>query len=187
MKKTLFATAALGLVWTLPAPGAPLQLPAAAIDRATVGAGLEGGDGGLDDGDFDEGLLQVHGKKKFKHGEGGEGGEGGPVIVERPVIHYVPLIPRIVGHSLAIVLEVDLPFFVEFEPRLIAAPVGSVLPWSNPDTGHYGEVAVLDERYDDGYGGTCRTYRTTVVIDGRPETAEGTACQEADGTWHIVN
>jgi hypothetical protein len=32
----------------------------------------------------------------------------------------------------------------------------------------------------------CRTFRTTVVIDGRAETATGTACQGPDGSWQIV-
>jgi len=102
-------------------------------------------------------------------------------------VHYVPIIPTIIGGSISIVLEADLPFLVEFEPQIATAPIGTVVPWSNPDTGHRGEVAVLDQRYDGASGLPCRTYRTTVVIDGRPQTAIGTACQEPDGTWRIVN
>jgi surface antigen len=84
-------------------------------------------------------------------------------------------------------LEPDLPFFAEFEPDVLVAPIGTVMPWSNPSTGHYGEIEVLDDGYDESANLPCRTYRTTVVIDGRPETAVGTACREADGTWRLVN
>jgi surface antigen len=32
----------------------------------------------------------------------------------------------------------------------------------------------------------CRTYTQTIVIDGRPQQAMGTACPNIDGTWRIV-
>lgn len=197
MKTTLLATAALGLFGAGAAVGAPLAVPGGSADDIAA-AFLEGGMGGPSEpqsGSPEGGLLFVHHKHKHKHrhwhwyegGEGGEGGEGRPVIIHRPVVHYVPLIPAIVRGPIAIVLEADLPFFVDFEPRIVAAPIGTVIPWSNPDTGHYGEVAVLDDGYDDASGLPCRTYRTTVVIDGQPETATGTACREPDGSWRIVN
>jgi len=33
----------------------------------------------------------------------------------------------------------------------------------------------------------CREFQTTVVIDGRPQSAHGTACRQPDGTWAVVN
>lgn len=33
----------------------------------------------------------------------------------------------------------------------------------------------------------CREFQTTIVIDGKREPAHGTACQQADGTWRVVN
>jgi len=200
LKKPLLATAAAGVLCASNAAAAPLIAPPDVVERA-AGVAVEGGLGGVDDaarGTPHGGFLRVHHKwkHKWKHrGEGGEGGEGGgTVIIERPVVqieppvvHYVPLIPRIVGSSLSIVLEADLPFFVDFEPQIVVAPLGTVVPWSNPTTGHYGEVAVLEDGYDDRYGGRCRTYRTTIVVDGVPETAVGTACLQSDGSWQIVN
>ena len=35
--------------------------------------------------------------------------------------------------------------------------------------------------------GPCREFQTTIVIDGKSEPAHGTACQQADGTWRVVN
>jgi hypothetical protein len=49
------------------------------------------------------------------------------------------------------------------------------------------EGVELYESVGEVSGLPCRTFRTTVVIDGRPETATGTACQEPDGTWRIVH
>jgi hypothetical protein len=36
-------------------------------------------------------------------------------------------------------------------------------------------------------GPYCREFQTTVVIDGQPQSAHGTACQQPDGTWAVVN
>ena len=33
----------------------------------------------------------------------------------------------------------------------------------------------------------CREYQRTIAIDGRPERAYGTACQEPDGNWRVVS
>lgn len=65
------------------------------------------------------------------------------------------------------------------------APMGETISWNNPDSGHSGTVTpVRDGRTQSG--AYCREYRQTVVIDGRSEEAYGTACQQPDGTWRIV-
>ncbi len=33
----------------------------------------------------------------------------------------------------------------------------------------------------------CREYTREIVIDGVPQTAYGTACMQADGSWRLVN
>lgn len=67
-----------------------------------------------------------------------------------------------------------------------AAPVGQTIAWNNPDSGHYGSVTPVRDGYSQA-GAYCREYRSEVVIDGRRETAVGTACQQPDGTWRVVN
>ncbi len=57
------------------------------------------------------------------------------------------------------------------------APVG----WRNPDSGRYGSV-VPGPAYDQS-GRKCRAYTETIYIDGKPQTARGTACRNPDGTW----
>ncbi len=66
------------------------------------------------------------------------------------------------------------------------APIGETISWNNPDSGNHGSVTpVRDGRTDSG--SYCREYRQTVVIDGRSEEAYGTACQQPDGSWRVVN
>lgn len=47
-----------------------------------------------------------------------------------------------------------------------------------------------DNQYSDAApqsGPYCREFQTTVVIDGRPQAAHGTACQQPDGSWVVVH
>jgi surface antigen len=53
--------------------------------------------------------------------------------------------------------------------------------WRNPDSGRYGSV-VPGPSYSDR-GRNCRAYTETIYIDGRPQTARGTACRNPDGSW----
>ena len=64
-------------------------------------------------------------------------------------------------------------------------PTGAARPWCNPDTGHYGTVTPT--RTYAATGLDCREYRHQVVIDGRSETLQGTACRQPDGTWRPVS
>lgn len=62
---------------------------------------------------------------------------------------------------------------------------GSNSNWVNPRTGHYGLVEA-GERHQT-QSGYCREYTETIIIDSRPTSAHGTACQERDGSWRIMN
>ena len=61
----------------------------------------------------------------------------------------------------------------------------SVYQWRNPRNGHYGEFRVADY-YNDPDGFRCANYTQQIFINGRPEPANGRACQQPDGTWTIV-
>ncbi|HEY5279917.1 MAG TPA: glycine zipper domain-containing protein, partial [Pseudolabrys sp.] len=50
---------------------------------------------------------------------------------------------------------------------------GAPVAWRNPDSGRYGSV-VPGPAYVDR-GRNCRAYTETIYIDGRPQTARGTA------------
>ena len=61
---------------------------------------------------------------------------------------------------------------------------GRPVAWRNDSSGHYGEVIP-----GPGYRVSdrdCRDYTHTIYIDGRPQTARGTACRQPDGSWRTV-
>ncbi len=60
-------------------------------------------------------------------------------------------------------------------------PSGAPVAWRNPDSGRYGTV-VPGPSYSEA-GRNCRSFTHTIYIDGRPQTARGTACRNPDGTW----
>lgn len=62
---------------------------------------------------------------------------------------------------------------------------GQASTWRNPDSGHSGSFTPTGT-YRSHAGEDCRTYETTIYVDGRPETANGRACRSPDGTWRIV-
>jgi len=63
-------------------------------------------------------------------------------------------------------------------------PTNQPSTWRNPDSGN--EYTVTPTRTYANDSGPCRDYTTDVVIDGRKETATGSACRE-NGQWRIVN
>lgn len=65
------------------------------------------------------------------------------------------------------------------------APDGQTTTWRNPDSAHSGSVTPLND-YRDGSGRYCRDFRQTVDVDGRVETANGTACRNSDGNWVVI-
>ncbi len=55
--------------------------------------------------------------------------------------------------------------------------------WNNHGYANYVEAR---DWYEDGDGRDCREYEQVIYIDGRRQTATGTACRDFDGTWQIV-
>jgi surface antigen len=67
---------------------------------------------------------------------------------------------------------------------LDAGQPGAPVTWRNPDSGRYGTI-VPGPVYQQGPA-TCRQYTHTIYIDGKPQTARGTACRDPDGAWNPV-
>lgn len=57
--------------------------------------------------------------------------------------------------------------------------------WNNPDSGHSGSFTPT-RTFNADNGSTCRDYETTIYVGGKQETATGTACRQANGTWNII-
>lgn len=62
--------------------------------------------------------------------------------------------------------------------------VGSSTAWNNPDSGNSGTFKPT-RTYAATATETCREFESTIYVDGREETATGTACRQPDGTWKI--
>ncbi len=62
--------------------------------------------------------------------------------------------------------------------------VGTATAWKNPDSGNSGTFKPT-RTYAATSGATCREYESTIYVDGKEETATGTACRQPDGTWKI--
>jgi surface antigen len=62
---------------------------------------------------------------------------------------------------------------------------GAPVSWRNPDSGRYGTV-IPGPAYKEA-GNDCRSYTHTIYIDGKPQTARGTACRNADGSWTPIS
>ena len=67
---------------------------------------------------------------------------------------------------------------------LESGPSGAPIAWRNPDSGRYGSI-VPGPAYESN-GMNCRQFTHTIYIDGKPQTARGTACKGADGAWQPV-
>jgi surface antigen len=60
-------------------------------------------------------------------------------------------------------------------------PSGAPVGWRTPDSGRYGSVVPGPAYVREGRN--CRAYTETIYIEGRPQTARGTACRNPDGIW----
>lgn len=92
-----------------------------------------------------------------------------------------------VGNQLGASLDkADQAYAEQATQQAQAAPVGQTIAWNNPESGNSGTITPTRDGTDQT-GRYCREYQTTVTVDGQVERAHGTACQQADGSWVIVN
>ncbi len=97
------------------------------------------------------------------------------------------LLGTLVGSSIGKSLDkADMAYAAQAHQQAYAAPIGETVRWDNPSSGHYGTVTPVRAGTSTS-GRACREYTQTIYVDGRSETGRGTACQNTDGTWQIVN
>jgi surface antigen len=72
-----------------------------------------------------------------------------------------------------------------YQQAMESQKTGQSSSWVNPDSGHTGSIEPT-RTYQNSSGQYCRDFQQTVTVDGRTETATGTACRQADGTWQVV-
>lgn len=74
---------------------------------------------------------------------------------------------------------------VENERRMAAALAASQPTTWAPDQGHVYTVEPRPIYYDQGR--PCREFRVLAQVDGRPREVHGTACQQPDSRWQVMN
>ncbi len=72
------------------------------------------------------------------------------------------------------------------QDRAHMAPIGETVAWSNPDSGHHGEIRPTREGRTTS-GRYCREYQHSVVINDKVQQAYGTACRQPDGSWQVID
>ena len=87
-----------------------------------------------------------------------------------------------VGKSLD---RADMAYARQANQRAYDAPVGQTITWNNPESGNHGSVTPRRDGYSSA-GRYCREYEQVIYVDGRQETAVGTACQNPDGSWETL-
>lgn len=97
------------------------------------------------------------------------------------------LLGGLVGSSIGSSLDkADMAAANQAAVQANTAPIGQPISWNNPQSGNYGTITPVRDGYtsDQRY---CREYQQTITVGGRKESAYGTACQNANGDWEIVN
>jgi len=68
------------------------------------------------------------------------------------------------------------------QQTLSAENDGVFTDWSNPETGN-GGIFRATRSFTTGDGRYCREFRAAMAVAGTIENREGSACQQADGSW----
>lgn len=97
------------------------------------------------------------------------------------------LVGAILGSELGRSLDkADMIYANQANTQAHSAPVGETINWSNPESGNSGAVTPVRDGYS-SVGRYCREYQQRITVGGRDETAYGTACQQPDGSWEIID
>ncbi|MBI1301876.1 MAG: glycine zipper 2TM domain-containing protein [Alphaproteobacteria bacterium] len=97
------------------------------------------------------------------------------------------LVGALVGSEIGKSLDrADRQYISQANYEAQSAPIGEPISWNNPESGNSGSVVPTRDGYS-ASGRYCREYQQTIYVGGREESAYGTACQQPDGSWEIMN
>ncbi len=97
------------------------------------------------------------------------------------------LLGALVGSEIGTSLDrADRMYMAQAQNRVYSAPIGETVTWNNPESGHQGTYTAVRDGTS-STGRYCREYQQTVTVGGQQQSAYGTACQQPDGSWEIVN
>lgn len=97
------------------------------------------------------------------------------------------LLGALAGSSIGRSLDkADMAYANQASYRAQSAPIGQTISWNNPDSGNYGTVTPTRDGRD-ASGAYCREYQQTIYVGGKQQSGYGTACQQPDGSWKVIN
>lgn len=97
------------------------------------------------------------------------------------------VVGALMGNSIGSSLDkADMTYANRANQRAHSAPIGEKITWNNPESGHSGSITPVRDGKDTS-GAYCREYQQTVIVGGQEQSAYGTACQQPDGSWKVVN
>ena len=103
----------------------------------------------------------------------------------RPGHAAPPVVPA--AAALKSMDDADQAFMTEhFAKAMDNASVGQTVSWTNPSSGD--QVQVTPTRtYQPENNRYCREFTQSISEKGQGPATRGTACQQSDGSWQIVN
>ena len=81
--------------------------------------------------------------------------------------------------------QADIEAQQEFSHALGTLPLKHTQSWRDQSTGY--QYTITPTRTFHRGKRLCRRYKTSVLIDGKLTHAEGRACRDTNGVWHIVD
>ena len=81
--------------------------------------------------------------------------------------------------------KTDMMYAERANVRAHNSPIGETISWNNPESGHYGTVTPVRDGTSTA-GRYCREYQQEIYVNGQKQSGYGTACQQPDGSWEIV-
>lgn len=137
--------------------------------------------------------LQGRGNKEILGGAGGAviggvlgsqvGGGSGRLWATGAGVLLGALAGTEVGRSLD---KADMAYANQAGQQAHGAPIGESISWNNPDSGNQGTITPVRDGYSTA-GRYCREYQQTIIVGGQEQSGYGTACQQPDGSWEIIN
>ncbi len=94
------------------------------------------------------------------------------------------LIGALLGSSIGATMDqVDQ---MKVSQSLETKPSGYATNWTNPNT-KIGYQVVPTQTFQDNNGQWCRNFETVAIVEGKPETVQGTACRQSNGYWQLIH
>ncbi|KAF0139169.1 MAG: hypothetical protein FD153_1004 [Rhodospirillaceae bacterium] len=120
-------------------------------------------------------------------GGGALGAQFGKGTSKTAAIIAGALLGGLVGSEIGQSLDrADRQYMESARQRAYSASLNEPITWNNPQSGHQGSFTAVREGAHQRTGEYCREFNSTLVVEGRQQTATGTACHQADGTWRVI-